>query len=437
MLPRCGNNNWGDRVMTDAVPLETIAGIIRRHGTSRRGHIAVRCGNVTLTYGELDTRSNRVANALITAGLGRQARIAVLAGNCPEFFELWFGAVKANAVTVPVHLRYAAAAVAAIVNDAEAELLFVGAEFHALVETVERELPRLKAIIAIDGCHARWPAYADWMEAHSASDPQLPLAPDDCALQVYTDDSDVEPKGAQLSHAGLMQMFTVALAAFGEWHEGDVSIVCVPMFHLTGCGWAMHGLYCGAEIVLMRHFEAGECLRLLGRRRITKALFVAHMIVQMLQHLRDDEMDFPALELVVYGSTLTPRYVLDCALRTFGCDFAQVFGLPGITGPITSLSPQDHRSGEAEHLKSYGRPVADLELRIVDGADSELQPGQVGEVTCRAPRLMLGYWKHPEATARALRDGWFHTGHHGYVDPDGYLHIYESYWQTARSFWQV
>ena len=81
--------------------------------------------------------------------------------------------------------------------------------------------------------------------------------------------------------------------------------------------------------------------------------------------------------------------------------------------------------------------MADLELRIVDGAGSDLHPGQVGEVICRAPRPMLGYWKHPEATARALRDGWFHTDHHGYVDPDGYLHIYESYWQTARRFWQI
>src|SRR5262249_45998235 len=163
-----------------------------------------------ITYGELDERASRVANGLIAASVGPQRRVAILSKNNPAFFELWFGATKADAVLVPVNFRLAPPEVAFVVNDAQAELLFVGADFYASVEKVAHELSTVRRIIALDGNHATWPDYATWMAQQPAHDPDLPIEPSGCAIQMYTSGTTGHPKGAQLSHANLCSLLSGA-----------------------------------------------------------------------------------------------------------------------------------------------------------------------------------------------------------------------------------
>src|SRR5581483_1446094 len=145
--------------MLELASVPTVADIVRRHGAARPDRVAIHYEGRKITYGELDRRANKVAHALIADGVRAQARIAVLAKNGPAFFELWFGATKANAVLVPVNFRLAPPEIGFVVNDARAELLFVGADFYAAVEKVESELKDVRKIIALDGNHPRWPDY--------------------------------------------------------------------------------------------------------------------------------------------------------------------------------------------------------------------------------------------------------------------------------------
>ncbi|HZB92690.1 MAG TPA: fatty acid--CoA ligase [Stellaceae bacterium] len=410
--------------MPAAIP--TVADVTRHHAATRPDRVAFRFMGETITYAALDRRANQVAQGLIAAGIAPAARIAILAKNGPDFFELWFGAAKTKAVLVPVNFRLAAPEAAFVINDAKAELLFVGADFYPLIEKIRAELTSVRRVIALDGGHALWPDYRRWREDQKTSDPALPILGRDCAIQMYTSGTTGHPKGAQLSHDNFLALLPRALEQWGHWHEGDVNLVAMPLFHIGGSGWALVGLYRGIENVLTRDFDPPAILAVIERQRVTKALFVPAMMLFLLQAPQCRETDVSSLELIVYGASPAPLDLLREAVATFGCGLAQVYGLTETTGAVTYLPPEDHQ-GEAAALrmKSCGKPMNGVEIKIVDAAGKALPPGEVGEVVCRTPQVMLGYWNLEEATRRAIRDGWFHTGDAGYLDGDGYVYIYD------------
>lgn len=411
--------------MGEAAAMATVADVIRHHGRTRPDRIALRFSGRTLSYGELDRCSNGIAQGLVIGGVKRGARIAILSKNHPAFFELWFGATKAGAVLVPVNFRLAPPEVAYVVNDARAEILFVGADFYATVEKIEGTLSTVRQIVAIDGKHPVWTAYEEWLARHPQADPGLPIDVGDVAIQMYTSGTTGHPKGAQLTHANLLTLLPAALDQWGTWHEKDVNLVCMPLFHIGGSGWALVGLYRGIENVLTADFDPVAILRVIAERRVTKTLFVPAMMLFLLQAPQSADTDFSSLELIVYGASPAPLDLLRQALKVFGCELAQVYGLTETTGAITYLGPEDHGEHAIDRMKSCGKAAAGVDIRIVDASGDALPPGKVGEVVCRTPQIMLGYWNLPVATRNAIRGEWFHTGDAGYMDEHGYLYIYD------------
>jgi acyl-CoA synthetase (AMP-forming)/AMP-acid ligase II len=403
----------------------TLADIVRDHARARPRAPALAMDEAILTYEDLDRRANRVANGLVAAGVQPGARIALLAKNGLEFFELLFGAIKAGAVLVPVNFRLAPPEVAYVVNDAQAALFFVGRDFHELAAQIRGELQTVRTLYAVDGGHAGWESYATWRDRHGALEPGRALAADDIAVQMYTSGTTGRPKGAQLTHANFMQLLPRAIGGWGHWRASDSNLVCMPLFHIAGSGWGLVGLYAGACNVVLREVDPKAILSAIARHRVTKALFVPAVILFLLQQPDCAQTDFSSLELVVYGASPIPLELLQRALQTFGCAFAQVYGLTETTGAITYLPPEDHRADRAERMKSCGRPHGGIELRIVDPSGRTQPPRVIGEVVCRSAQIMKGYWNLPKATASCIREGWFHTGDAGYLDEDGYLYIYD------------
>jgi long-chain acyl-CoA synthetase len=405
--------------------IATVGDILRYHGKTRPERVAIYFEGQRLSYGDLDRRTSQIANALIAEGLRPQARIAILCKNSPAFFELWFGAAKANVVLVPVNFRLAPPEVAYVVEHARAELLFVGADFYPLVREIAHELKSVRRIIALDGPNAAFTDYVAWAAGQSQSDPALPVAISDCAIQMYTSGTTGYPKGAQLSHANLLTLLPGALRQLGAWHENDVSLVCMPLFHIGGSGWALVGLYCGVENVLLRDPDPVAILRVVPEFRITKAFLVPALLLFLLQAPQCQATDFSSLELILYGASPAPIDLVRNARRVFGCGLAQLYGLTETTGAITYLPPEDHGEHAIARLKSCGKPLSGVEIRVVDALGNDVAIGEVGEIVCRSPQVMLGYWNEPEATNRSIRDGWFYTGDAGYLDQDGYVYIYD------------
>ena len=344
----------------------TVGDVTRHHARIRPDRVAIHFEGKRTTFGELDRRTNQIANGLIAEGVRPQARIAYLSKNSPAFFELWFGAAKADVVLVPVNFRLAPPEVAYVVDDAGAELLFVGADFYPLVEKIAPDLKSVRRIVALDGPHAGWIGYAEWLAAQPANDPGVAVARDHCAIQMYTSGTTGHPKGAQLSHANLLTLLPGALTQFGAWHDNDVSLVCMPLFHIGGSGWGLIGFYRGVPTVLMRDPDPVKILQLIPEFRITKAFLVPALMLFLMQVPQCQTTDFSSLELIAYGASPAPIDLVRKALKVFGCGLAQVYGLTETTGAITYLPPEDHDENNAARLKSCGKAMTGIDIRVVD-----------------------------------------------------------------------
>jgi long-chain acyl-CoA synthetase len=406
----------------------SLGGIIREHARRRGGRPMITFGARTITWGEMDERSSRVAQALLGAGLGPQDRVAFVDKNGPEYFEVLFGGAKANVVSVAINWRLAPAEMAYVINDAEARLLFVGPDFLDHVDAVEGSLKSVEQVVVIGAAPRRDPhlAYEAWMSRSPAVDPGSASAPGDVAMQLYTSGTTGLPRGAMLTNANLGQL----MPHVGPWWDIDetsVNCVCMPLFHIGGSGWALVGMGLGCHSILFREFVPQDILGGLERHRITNALFVPAMLQFLSAVPGAAERDYAALRSIVYGASPITNEVLLRSMRTFRCKFVQVYGLTETTGAITQLPAEDHATEgpRARLLRSAGKAFPWVELRVVDPATgAPCAPGAVGELWTRSPQNFQGYWNRPDETARTLTgDGWLRTGDAGFLDAEGFLFL--------------
>ncbi len=223
--------------------ITSISDLARVHGVERRDHVALRVGDRGITYGELDERTSRVANALLAEGIDPQDRVAFLDKNGPEYFDVLIGGAKVNAVDVAVNWRLAAPEVAYIVNDAQAKVLIVGEEFVPVLDAIEGDLTTVKKIVIV-GSHPRHESFDDWTARHDATDPGLQAGPDDVALQFYSSGTTGLPKGVMLTNTNLFTAMD-GLSRRLLFTPDSVNLVAMPLFHIGGGGWACVGLTAG------------------------------------------------------------------------------------------------------------------------------------------------------------------------------------------------
>ena len=401
--------------------IRTFGDITRVHAERRPERIALHFQGRETSYGELDERASRIANGLIALGLRPGARVALLAKNTDLFFELHQGCAKADVVLVPVNFRLAAPEVAYVVNDAQAELFVVGPDFHALAAQIAPQLGAVRRFMSF-GPHAEWPDFSVWRDAQSADDPGLIVSPDAVTMQMYTSGTTGHPKGAQLTHRNFLALFETASRDWGRWSADDVLMVAMPLFHVAGGEWGQLGLFVGAKSVVMPEVDPAAILRTIAEQRVTKSLFVPAVLLFLVQHPDCAKTDFSSLDAIFYGASPIPLDLQKRAAAAFGCGFAQLYGATETTGAITYLAPAEH---DGERMKSCGRAIASAEIRVVGADGADCAPGEVGEVICRSPQNMVGYWNLPDANARTIRGEWLHTGDAGWLDADGYLYIHD------------
>jgi long-chain acyl-CoA synthetase len=419
----------GQATTVERERITSVAGLIRVHGVERRDCPALTADGRTVTFGELDRRSNQIAQALAADGVGAGDRVALLDTNGAEFFEVLFATAKLRAVTVAVNWRLTPTELAAIVNDAGAETLVVGAAFVPVVEAIEPHLPQVKKIIVIGG-HERHRGYDDWAAGAPAIDPGIRSTPEDVVLQLYTSGTTGEPKGVLLTEHNVLSLVRVSGPELGLDRD-SVNLVAMPLFHIGGSGYALIGCYAGCHTVLLRQVDPPEMLAMMVRHRVS-ALFAVPAVLQFLVDVPGrDGLDLSALRTITYGASPITIDVLTRSIEAFGCDFVQVYGLTETTGTVTTLWPEDHRRALAgahpERLRSAGRPVRGARVRIVSTeTGAEVPAGDVGEVWLSSPQNTVGYWQKPAETAAVLtEDGWLRTGDAGCVDAEGYLFIHD------------
>ena len=407
--------------------MQTLADVTRENAAKRPDRTALTYVNDgrSWTYAELDAESNRVAQALLAAGVGAGDRIAYLDRNSPEYFLYLFGGAKVNAVSVAVNWRLAVPEMEYILNNSEAAILMVGEEF--LDALGQMALPAVATVIVLgDPGDSGHQTYDQWLAGHPNIDPKTPVDAEDTCYQLYTSGTTGLPKGVELTHANFLHCLSTSLAALDMDGE-SVNLVCMPLFHISGSGWGVVGLYHGARSLLLKDVDLPLILRLIGEEQVTHALFVPAVLQFLLAVPGVRDADYASLRSITYGASPITESVLVEAMQTFGCKFYQAYGLTETTGAIALLHDEDHDPGgtRAHLLRSCGKAIANHEIRIVDATTlADQAPGEVGEIWVKGPQNMKGYWMNPDATRDAFEGEWFRTGDAGYLQ-DGYLFIHD------------
>ncbi len=376
------------------------------------------------TYGEWDEASNRIARGLLAEGVATTERVGFLAHNTPEYVPVLFGAGKINAVTLAVNWRLAPAEMQYILDHAEVGVLFIGPEF--LDHLAQMDLQHLRKVLVVGPVDAAQghDTLDAWMSRFPASDPDIETKLDDICYQLYTSGTTGLPKGVEVSNRALVQQM-VNRCEVWQFDSDSVNLVCLPLFHIAGSGWAVAGMWCGADSVLLRDIDPAQMIEVIASEGITNAIMVPAVIQMLLNHTGAATADFSSFRNIVYGAAPITEDVLVRAMETFGCDFVAGYGLTE-HATATYLPSEDHDPGgpRAHLLRSVGKPLPEVEIKIVDTATmDDLPDGQVGEVWLRGPQVMTGYAQRPEDTAAALPgDGWLRTGDAGYLE-DGYLYL--------------
>lgn len=405
-----------------------IGDFIERNARSFGSETALWFEGRTLTHRAFADRVKRLVNALAARGHARQDRIAVLSRNCPEYLEVYGAAGLGGYVGVGINYRLSTLEQAAILQDAQPAILMFEMEYIERVQELRQELPK----DVLFACFDHQPEAGGWYIGYetliSEAVPE-PLAlraqEDDTFLLIYTSGTTGVPKGVMLGNEGqLEQARTQALSHSAT--PQDRMLIVMPFYHIGGPTELLTYMVAGATIVLHRQFDANAILSSIAQQRVTSAHLAPTMITMMLDVQEVTPYDLSSLHTVCYASAPMSVALSIRARKVFGPIFMQIYGMTEAGLGTTLLKHQHMPEGSAKErgrLASAGQPYLGTDLRIMNDDGSECKTGEVGEVCLRSKSVMQGYWRKPDATAQALRDGLLHTGDMGYLDDDNFLFI--------------
>ncbi|MEU3355414.1 long-chain-fatty-acid--CoA ligase [Streptomyces sp. NPDC037389] len=405
----------------------TLVATSAAHSRARAGHVAIRCEDRQVTYGELHRVSNHLAHALRAAGVGRGTRVAYLGRESEYYYTAVLGCAKAGAVLVPVNWRLTTGEIDHILRDSGAELLFVDEEFRGLAERVGAELPGRLRVVTTDRAGDPDPGAGlrEWWAGSPGTDIDLGADPDDAVVQIYTSGTTGKPKGAVIPHRSfftLPEQFAVAGVDWIDWLPDDVSLISLPGLGTAGIGWFMHGFNAGLTNVVMRAFIPQEAVRLIREHGVTITFAAPAMLQMMLDEDGAGPDAFQSMRKIAYGGAPISENLLARCMEVYRCAFAQIYASTETASVAVCLPPDEHRPG-SPLLRSAGLVCPGNELKVIDEQGATLPPGRIGQVCVRTPAAMLGYWNLPDASRETLVDGWLLMGDAGYLDESGHLFL--------------
>jgi acyl-CoA synthetase (AMP-forming)/AMP-acid ligase II len=385
--------------------------------------VATVFGGRTRTHAESMDRIGRLADALHGLGVRAGDRTAMLSLNSDHYHEYIAATLWAGGVVVPVNHRWSVTEIADSLAEVSTGVLFVDRTFAATGRELATRCPTIEHVVYCDG----EPAPEGWHDIETLIAGHRPVEDvrrggADLAAVFYTGGTTGRAKGVMLSHRNLLTSAYGSLASEHFLSPEGTYLHAAPMFHLADLAAWTAQVVRGGRHVVVPAFEPVAVLSAIQGHGVTDILLVPTMIQALVDHPRFGEFDVSGLRRVLYGASPMSEGVLNRALAALpDAEFTQLYGMTELSPAATVLTPADH--AHPSRRRSAGRAAPHAEVRVVDPADRELSPGQVGEIVARGEHVMLGYWNRPEETATALRGGWMHTGDGGYLDADGYVYV--------------
>ena len=371
------------------------------------------------TYGELNARSNRVANALTDMGIDDGDRVGLLLMNGVEFIESFFAVAKIGAVNVPLNWRLVADELEFIISDAGAKVLIFSSEFSEVAaELRSRGTTAVEHWIQLGGdADVSVVDFDAWMSAGSEKEPVGTGSGSDLVFIMYTSGTTGLPKGVMHSHDTVLWM-TLTMSATSDMRYKDRFLNSLPLFHVGALAPVIGSIYVGATLVMMKAFDPLLSWELIASEKVSTTLMVPAMLQFMLGVYDAEKHDISTLRWVMSGAAPVPVNLIK-AYEAIGIEIHQVYGLTETCGPACLISTDDAK----RKVGSTGRAFFFTKVRVVDSDGTDTAPGEAGEVIIAGPHIMLGYWNRPDATAETIVDGWLHSGDVATMDEEGFVTI--------------
>ncbi len=366
------------------------------------------------TYAEFDVAVNRAASLLASHRVGKGDVVSLLMPNSAEYIIAYFACWKLGALAGPLNSLLKAHETAFVLKNSEAKAILIHSEFLGRIESIRTELPHLQSVILFD-------EEARATYEFKGDEPPVPqLGRDDDAIIIYTSGTTGKPKGCLLTHGNVI----ANARQISEWlhfTDKDRLLTIMPLFHMNAVSvTTMSALYAGGSTVISPKFSASQFWEIISDYRVTSFGSVATMLSILLNTYPDgvpEGLQTDQLRFAMCGSAPVPAEVMKKFEETFDCPVIEGYGLSESTCRST-FNPPD----ELRRAGSCGLAIGN-EMKVFDDNDREVADGELGEIVLRGENILKGYYKNPEATAIAFRNGWFHTGDVGYRDKDGYFYI--------------
>jgi acyl-CoA synthetase (AMP-forming)/AMP-acid ligase II len=395
---------------------------------------AIVCGGNRWTYQEFFDRINRLSHYLKYLGVEWGYKVAILHPNCHYFLEAYYGIAQIGAISVPINYRLSPGEIAFILKDSESKVLIVDPMFWKAVDAIRGEVSTIKKILWTGEMEEdKGSIDLNYEMALVQNDPHMlsdvHVTGEDVAQIYYTSGTTGRPKGVMLSHQNVM---THALGTIAELKltDSDRWIHVAPLFHLADA-WATWAItWVGGSHVLVREFDPKIVLETIEREGITITNLIPTTLNLMVNHPDVGKYDYRSLRALLSGGAPIAPEVVKKIVETFKCDYIQTYGMTETSPYLTLSILKDHlkklSDGDQLRFKSKtGREFIGVELKVVNDRGEEIKPDEkeVGEIIVKGDIVTRGYWRLPDETRKAIKDGWLYTGDMAVIDEEGYVTI--------------
>ncbi|MBO0811099.1 MAG: long-chain fatty acid--CoA ligase [Microlunatus sp.] len=373
---------------------------------------AIKQGDLTISYGLLNDAAGRAAALLAARGVGPGDRVGLIMPNVAYFPIVYYGILRLGAVVVPTNPLLKAGEISYVWQDSALKTAVVLDQFAPEAERAAKDTGT-DVITVVPG------EFDQLLAAQAPVTEVVERQPDDTVVILYTSGTTGRPKGAELTHSNISTNVITGAETLFSSDAGDVIFGGLPLFHSFGQTCAMNSsVYGGSCLALLPKFDPAEALEIIERERVTIFLGVPTMYMALLSVPDKASYDTSSLRLAVSGGSSLPVEVLHAVEREFNLKLLEGYGLSE-TSPVATFNHPDRPSKAG----SIGYAIRGVEVRVVDPDDNDVPVGEIGEIVIRGENIMKGYLNNPQATAEAMRNGWFHSGDLGRVDEDGYFYI--------------
>lgn len=399
-----------------------VANLIRERASKNPDRTGLLFEGKSFTYAQMNERSNRAAQALLSLGLKPGDRVVWLARNVATFWDVLFGAAKIGVVLTPINWRLAPAEIVQIMNDAKPSLFVGEAMFIDPLKAIDGYAPpqtyRLES--------GREDCFDRLIDAQDSLEPDYQPRVDDIVVQLYTSGTTGLPKGVLLSNRCYYELGdsgkTVGIIV--PRTEDESILHALPHFHIAGVNFGLMAVARSMPIIQHRQFDPAAIVQEAQGPAPVSSFLVPAMIMMILEAAKKMELSLEKFANISYGAAPMPEALLDAALAGFpNAEFTQFYGMTETTGGLATLSHGDHAKGKKQRIAA-GKPLPGSKVKICDPeTGKEVAPGEPGEIVMKSGFIMEEYWNRPDATADAVKDGWYWTGDAGRFDENGFLYV--------------